>query len=544
MSEQPLFYSVTRYETALFLFEYVKIQFQRQVNKQSLLKKLNECLNNIEKDIFPSYYNSLKKQVAIEMNKSDDKSPKPSQVVVHSNKQIEEQLLERLLQLKQHFPSDLLQTYNNLMNALKRDVKIMKYCVECVKLWYLHEPDETCPFAIPCSQPHLLVWARPKAEPFYQPAKLINFTENTGLVTYFGETRYIEELELNRVLLLTDEYPVSFKTLAKNSKNIQEQTRNQLNTHIKLLESKRKYRNSGKLKIIHSCEVANRIKEYLQAHGPRLIPEEEYCFAKTSQSDEESDLFEPSVDKVYNSLMKSGSVRLEHLPALSTYPPIQPKVLLDKVTVSDSLIFSESIETIHQNVPPASASSSSFYENVDQSPTDDDLGEISNMEVDPPQSLDVCHSNHQSRHKKRKFSPSRHSYQNTAIIPSCSKSSNSLSKLEQMDREATLLSQKLKSLRNDYQLRIEKLEKKFAAKFARDCKEFNPSKEAVIQNAREQFEEDLAKTKRTTFCSVCKTKEANIRLSLASANDLQWHPHTNNYAYCSVQCKWVDLAPE
>lgn len=541
------FYSVSRYETTVFLYEFIKVQLTRRI-KESTWAQIEHQWNSIEGDLFVPYFASLRRQVAARNSEEKVTLPPACQP------QIEETFLMKLNQLTADFTADrtLHQVFTELTASLKKDVQVMKHCVDCIKSWYLHSSDVEDPFPIPCGKPHLLVWV--KRDQMYLPAKLIAFEDNKALVSYFGESRFIEHISsLNRILLLTKTYPKLMSNVSgkRSSVRVTQSTlaepMNQLKKHVDLLN--RHY--SNELQIYHEEDVSHRLSDYIKVHGCKLCPRKDYSLApnvaSTSQSTSTPDL-------LYQKLLETGSTSISSLEMFQKYSKMQPVVKLEKVQLqnTEALNTQQSNLSTEQSVTCESQGNSLSEEtsNLNRSQNEETDERLPVSDASEISSTDACCANldtegdieEQNSGTCPMWTDNDVNEKEESLSSSLSKrslkSSNSANKIEELKRIADTLAHQVSDLKSEHKKRVKNLKRKFEKKFLQQCTSFNPSSDFTFQLAKRHYENELAKIKRTTWCSVCKIKAANIQLSLNSANNLQWHPYNNNYAFCSNQCKW------
>lgn len=71
----------------------------------------------------------------------------------------------------------------SILEICERDAKCIKTCIECFEYWVSGNDDF---FAMACSKPHLLVFAKVEEYPHW-PAKVMEINGNTALVEFFGD---------------------------------------------------------------------------------------------------------------------------------------------------------------------------------------------------------------------------------------------------------------------------------------------------------------------------------------------------------------------
>lgn len=547
-SRQELF-SETRYTTTLFLFEYAKVQLCRpdeSVENSPSIPKIQDRFDAIENELFIPYSKGLKHQAANKNNplpSNNSFTPEP----------IEDLLLLKLLSLESLIKDDrvLRQRLHKLLVSLKSDIRVMRNCVDCIKLWYLHETPGKDSFATPCNRPHLLVWV--KRDNYFWPAKFIEIRAHKALISLFGATRCNELVLLDDILLLTEDYPrsshltslrkASYRTLQKEF----QQAMTQLQAHIDLLNSQ--YADSPLL-IYHEIEEMLNVREYISAFGKYLVKEKlitrPYATAKKLEPIAPASPPSPCTDPevLYNKLMEEGSISIHHVETLLKHPKMQMSVEIDLYDSNGIIIKSEPHNRRNEldNSSSTSVESNSFTfwrpqveatrhsvnncEPVrDRSPVSDSC-EISSTEADF-----IEHSGHQI------YSDEEPSDVNVSA------SSVSHSSDTSLDFESDQSSRDKKSRDDEVTFKIplkkhlKRLRKELDRDYTESCSHFDVNQHTIVKFAKQQYEKELAHAKRTTWCSVCKSKPANIHLSLASANSNQWHPYNNNYAYCSSSCK-------
>lgn len=549
------FFSETRYNTILFLYEYVKIQLSRpekQERRLSSLPKILDRLEAIEHELFSPYLKGLKQQAANKNNplpRNNSSTPEP----------IEDLFLLKLLALKPLIQDDraLYQHFQSLIQSLKADFRVMKHCVDCIKLWYLHEQSEKDPFAVPCNRPHLLVWM--KRENYFWPAKLISIEADKALISLFGATRCIEIVRIDHLMLLTEDYPQrehqmsqrkgSYRTLQKEF----QVAMTQLHAHVALLNSL--YFDSPLL-VYHDPERIHHLKEYVAKYGLHLVRKKEitgpYEVPKSSTSSSPASPHPENKDFLFHKLVDEGCINVAHLDTLAMHPKLQLIIELDQFDISNFSLKSHDISFQRSsNVPSSQSMPSNSLVNAlpvagasicpadttavkkETSPlsgscefsfiepdSTDHVASLSNPVFGTGESID----------QNLPWSTSQPADQSTDSNHMVSSSSSSASDLE-VNQKAPAVPKKL------LDKRLKRLRHELEKNFAESCARFDPESDTVVKFARLQYEKELAQSKRTTLCSVCKVKPCNIHLSLASANSRQWHPYHNNYAFCSASCR-------
>lgn len=86
----------------------------------------------------------------------------------------------------------------------QEEMKMAKYCVDCVTCYYLHGPEF---FEKVCREPHSLVWAKFNSEPYW-PGKVLTYSHSRRkfYVRFFGEHSYAW-VKPSLVYLVTTRYP-------------------------------------------------------------------------------------------------------------------------------------------------------------------------------------------------------------------------------------------------------------------------------------------------------------------------------------------------